>query len=144
MGEFNVDKTTGGLNPTAGMPSEYPATQVMMSDGVTSVGEAVDVVSGTFTAAENVTLLHSKVRKQLNIVSLDIFCQKNLTANQWNHVGDIPANFAPDTYTLYFPGLNDTDVGFFESRVQATSIDIYSTISGVKNFSLVTSYITTN
>ena len=42
MGEFNVDKTTGGLEQTAGMPSEYPATQVMMSDGVTSVEEAIE------------------------------------------------------------------------------------------------------
>lgn len=44
MGEFNVDKTTGGLNPTAGMPDTYPAEQVMMSDGVTSVEDAVDGV----------------------------------------------------------------------------------------------------
>ena len=45
MGEFNVDKTTGGLDPTAGMPDTYPATQVMMSDGVTSVEDAIDEVS---------------------------------------------------------------------------------------------------
>jgi hypothetical protein len=44
MGEFNVNKTDGGLEQTAGMPSEYPATQVMMSDGVTSVEEALDSV----------------------------------------------------------------------------------------------------
>lgn len=44
-GEYNVDKTTGDLVPTAGMPSEYPATQVMMSDGETSVEEAVDEVA---------------------------------------------------------------------------------------------------
>lgn len=37
MGEFNVNKSNGSLEQTAGMPSEYPATQVMMSDGVTSV-----------------------------------------------------------------------------------------------------------
>ena len=42
MGEFNVDKTTGGLNPTAGMPETYPADKVMMSDGVTSVEDALD------------------------------------------------------------------------------------------------------
>lgn len=36
MGEFNVNKTTGGLNPTAGMPDTYPAEQVMMPDGTTS------------------------------------------------------------------------------------------------------------
>lgn len=131
----------GKMHGAPGMPDTYPASQVMMSDGVTSVE---DIVSGTFTAAENVTILHVKVRKQLNIVSLDIFCQKNLTANQWNHVGDIPANFAPDIYNLYFPAINDTDNGAFEARVQGTSIDIYPNVSGTKNFSLVTAYIITN
>lgn len=42
MGEFNVDKTTGELEQTAGMPETYPASQVMMSDGVTSVEDALD------------------------------------------------------------------------------------------------------
>lgn len=42
MGEFNVNKSDGSLEQTAGMPSEYPATQVMMSDGVTSVEDVVD------------------------------------------------------------------------------------------------------
>jgi hypothetical protein len=42
MGEFNVNKTDGSLEQTAGMPSEYPATQVMLSDGVTSVEDRLD------------------------------------------------------------------------------------------------------
>ena len=42
MGEFNVNKSDGSLEQTAGMPSEYPASQVMMSDGVTSVEDALD------------------------------------------------------------------------------------------------------
>lgn len=42
MGEFNVNKSDGSLEQTAGMPSEYPATQVMMSDDVTSVEDALD------------------------------------------------------------------------------------------------------
>jgi len=37
MGEFNVNKSTGDLVSTAGMPETYPAQQVMMSDGVTNV-----------------------------------------------------------------------------------------------------------
>lgn len=41
MGEFNVNKSDGSLEQTAGMPSEYPATQVMMPDGVTSVVEKI-------------------------------------------------------------------------------------------------------
>lgn len=55
MGEFNVNKTTGGLNPTAGMPDTYPAEQVMMSDGVTSVEEAVDGVTEALTIGTTVT-----------------------------------------------------------------------------------------
>lgn len=42
MGEFNVNKSDGSLEQTAGMPSEYPATQVMLSDGVTSAESAID------------------------------------------------------------------------------------------------------
>jgi len=53
MGEFNVNKSDGSLEQTAGMPSEYPATQVMMSDGVTSVEEALDV--NTFGVSVNLT-----------------------------------------------------------------------------------------
>lgn len=41
MGEFNVNKSDGSLEQTAGMPSEYPATQVMLSDGVTSVEDRI-------------------------------------------------------------------------------------------------------
>lgn len=117
------------------------ASKCMMSDGETSVE---DIVTGVFTPTENVTVLHSKVRKQLNIVSLDILLQKDLTANQWNYVGDIPANFAPDTYVMYCQVLNDTDVGIFEARILRTKIHVYPTVSGTKNFTLVTTYITTN
>ena len=42
MGEFNVKKSDGSLEQTAGMPETYPADQVMMSDGVTSVEDALD------------------------------------------------------------------------------------------------------
>ena len=45
MGEFNVNKSDGSLEQTAGMPSEYPATQVMMSDGLTSVEDALDALT---------------------------------------------------------------------------------------------------
>ena len=49
MGEFNINKSDGSLNPTAGMPDTYPAEQVMMSDGVTSVEDAVDEVTEALT-----------------------------------------------------------------------------------------------
>lgn len=130
--DITYDNTDSGLTATE------------LQGAVDEVVDNMGVVSGTFTADAGVTVLHSKLRKQLNIVSLDIFCQKNLTANQWNHVGDIQADFAPDTYNMYFPGLNDTDVGFFESKIEGTSIDVYPTVSGTKNFSLVTAYINTN
>lgn len=45
MGEFNVNKSDGSLEQTAGMPSEYPATQVMLSDGVTSVEDRISANS---------------------------------------------------------------------------------------------------
>ena len=53
MGEFNVNKSDGSLEQTAGMPSEYPASQVMMSDGVTSVEDALD--ASTFGTAVDIS-----------------------------------------------------------------------------------------
>lgn len=47
MGEFNVNKSTGDLLETAGMPDSYPAEQVMMSDGVTSVEDALGMTLAT-------------------------------------------------------------------------------------------------
>lgn len=59
MGEFNVNKSDGSLEQTAGMPSEYPATQVMMSDGVTSVEDALDkaLAKLDYAHAESITSL---------------------------------------------------------------------------------------
>lgn len=59
MGEFNVNKSDGSLEQTAGMPETYPAEQVMMSDGVTSVEEALDEISENVikqTAGTSITL----------------------------------------------------------------------------------------
>lgn len=56
MGEFNVNKSDGSLEQTAGMPSEYPATQVMMSDGVTSVEEAVDELKNGLIKIKSVNI----------------------------------------------------------------------------------------
>lgn len=44
MGEFNVNKSDGSLEQTAGMPETYLAEQVMMSDGVTSVEDVIDAI----------------------------------------------------------------------------------------------------
>ena len=55
-GEYNVNKSTGDLVQTSGMPSEYPATQVMMSDGVTSVEDALDgLTANTFGTAVDIS-----------------------------------------------------------------------------------------
>lgn len=52
-GEYNVNRTTGSLEQTAGIPSEYPASQVMLSDGVTSVEDALD--ANNLDTAVNIT-----------------------------------------------------------------------------------------
>jgi hypothetical protein len=100
MGEFNVDKTTGGLNPTAGMPDTYPATQVMMSDGVTSVEDAVDdVTSGTFTGNLGFTFKWSKCGK---IVSLYASNDTTTIPQGKTIIGDIPDNILHNTGVIVF------------------------------------------
>ena len=42
---LEIAKRLQKLEQTAGMPSEYPATQVMMSDGVTSAEDKLDEVT---------------------------------------------------------------------------------------------------
>jgi len=55
MGEFNVNKSDGSLEQTAGMPSEYPATQVMLESG-DSVEEAIDeLTADTIGTAVNIS-----------------------------------------------------------------------------------------
>lgn len=67
MGEFNVDKTTGDLIDTAGMPSEYPATQVMMSDGVTSVEDALDELSNITSISKSDLLDESTKSAEITV-----------------------------------------------------------------------------
>lgn len=68
MGEFNVNKSDGSLEQTAGMPSEYPATQVMMSDGVTSVEDLVDISAKITNIATNVTINSAVYKNGLVII----------------------------------------------------------------------------
>ena len=56
MGEFNVNKSDGSLEQTAGMPSEYPATQVMMPDGTTTVADALPKVTDWYTVPNDITV----------------------------------------------------------------------------------------
>lgn len=78
-GEYNVDKTTGDLVQTAGMPDTYPADQVMMSDGTTSVEDALDEVkSGLSTllwtnptnelAPQTITLTNLQEYRYIDVV----------------------------------------------------------------------------
>lgn len=46
-GEYNVNRSTGNLVLTAGVPTTYPASQVMMSDDVTSVESVLDGLSAS-------------------------------------------------------------------------------------------------
>lgn len=56
MGEFNVNKSDGSLEQTAGMPETYPAEQVMMSDGVTSVEDKIGNIFFIEKSVSNVTI----------------------------------------------------------------------------------------
>lgn len=92
MGEFNVNKTDGSLEQTAGMPSEYPATQVMMSDGVTSVEERLDGLtedSGWKTTDD------ISYRKIGNFVT--VHGEKNIgtTTQAWVVLGNLPEGYRP-------------------------------------------------
>lgn len=53
MGEFNVDKTTGDLIDTAGMPETYPASQVTYGEG--SVEDALDALQIKSVVIEETT-----------------------------------------------------------------------------------------
>lgn len=76
MGEFNVNKSDGSLDPTAGMPETYPADQVMMSDGTTSVEDAIDGAAKkaevatdiTMTPASGITIVSSRITKMDRLV----------------------------------------------------------------------------
>lgn len=81
MGEFNVDKSTGGLLETAGMPSEYPATQVMMSDGVTSVEDALDSMR-FYTINVPATAINTQWNGSIYYATITLDTPENLTGKK--------------------------------------------------------------
>lgn len=102
MGEFNVNKSDGSLNQTAGMPSEYPATQVMMSDGVTSVEDALNslqVESGSFDFNASLFNTYKTVyyRKQGNVVMLSLNLQVSSAISADGVMGNVPSALRPQT-----------------------------------------------
>lgn len=105
MGEFNVDKTTGDLIPTAGMPGSYPASQVMMSDGVTSVEDAVDAV--TPRTIKSVTADGAKTYAQLLVELAGLGIGGN--ALKIGGITFCNANTS-NYYSCYFGGNNIIDI----------------------------------
>lgn len=79
MGEFNVNKSDGSLLQTAGMPSEYPATQVMMSDGVTSVEDRLDAVMPRTASGTTLSTLNSAVGQLSETQKLNCIIVVNTT-----------------------------------------------------------------
>lgn len=97
MGEFNVDKTTGGLNPTAGMPDTYPADQVMMSDGETSVEDALPKITDWYTIPNDINVTSSGWALIAHLTDF------GLTANDANRVihiqlGSLSSSQKPFTF----------------------------------------------
>lgn len=76
MGEFNVNKSDGSLEQTAGMPSEYPATQVMLSDGVTSVEDRLD---GLTESVENNILITDGFTKSVQFTATAAITTVNIS-----------------------------------------------------------------
>ena len=99
MGEFNINKSDGSLEQTAGMPSEYPATQVMLSDGVTSVEDAVDAVANNSWVTLNANVMY-RVTGGLVYISVNI----TNTAGSWSDLGLMPSDIKPsvNTYNCAF------------------------------------------
>jgi hypothetical protein len=102
MGEFNVNKTDGSLEQTAGMPSEYPATQVMLSDGVTNVEDKLEDKATVTLSATNSTL-EATVKNGILFIFFDI---KVSTANTWDSPfsDTLPAGYRPNR-GIYVPAL---------------------------------------
>lgn len=88
MGEFNVNKSDGSLEQTAGMPETYPAEQVMMSDGVTSVEEKLDD-SGWINPSTNIYY-----RKKNGFVNVK--ANHTMSASDaWETIFTLPEGYRP-------------------------------------------------
>ena len=83
MGEFNVNKNDGSLEQTAGMPDTYPADNVMMSDGTTSVEDALDEVTSGLTGQ------HSNITTGVDLYRVGGLCTLKLFAVTSSTNGDI-------------------------------------------------------
>lgn len=105
MGEFNVNKSDGSLEQTAGMPSEYPATQVMLSDGVTSVADALDaVINGSVWTQIGTTGVYYR---KLGSVVYVRFETPAILASSWTTIATLPVGFRPIS-NIVFCGYNSS------------------------------------
>ena len=105
MGEFNVNKSDGSLDPTAGMPDTYPAEQVMMSDGTTSVEEAMPKVTDWYTIPNDINVTSSGWALVAHLTDF------GLTSNDANRVvnvqlGNLSSNQKPFTFETAGNDLN--------------------------------------
>lgn len=109
MGEFNVNKSDGSLEQTAGMPSEYPATQVMMSDGVTSVEDKVDEL--TDYVVDTTTISGVKITKMGHLVMLSIDKTITMHGSQWVTLGTVPYKPTTEIYGVAKQNAEDKIIG---------------------------------
>ena len=125
MGEFNVNKSDGSLNPTAGMPDTYPATQVMMSDGVTSVEDAVDAVANNSWVTLNANVKY-RVTGGLVYILINIAD----TSGNWSEVGVMPEGLRPNAgiYSCAFYRSSDSKFADLYINSQNGSIQAQSNI----------------
>jgi len=109
MGEFNVNKSDGSLEQTAGMPSEYPATQVMLSDGVTSVEDKVDEL--TDYVVDTTTISGVNITKMGHLVTLVINKTIKMNASSWVSVGTVPYKPTTEIYGVAKQNAEDKIIG---------------------------------
>lgn len=105
MGEFIVDKTTGDLIPTAGMPDTYPASQVTYGNG--SVEDALDAVmprtaSGTTLAQLNDAFaqLTDNQRRQASIWANNVLLLQYVYKNRYQCVSITTTNGKIQEYRI--------------------------------------------
>lgn len=111
MGEFNINKSDGSLEQTAGMPDTYPAEQVMMSDG-TSVEDAINGAAKkaetatdiTMTPISGITIQSSRIMKMDKLVIAQLKIKWSTPTTNETHIitfngFDVGGNYAVGVVT---------------------------------------------
>lgn len=126
MGEFNVNKSDGSLEQTAGMPSEYPATQVMLSDDVTSVEDALDAVKNNSWVT-----LNANVKYRVTGGLVYIITNIENTSGNWSAAVTLPEGLRPnaDLYSCAFYRSSDSKFANVYINHQNGSLQTQSNIA---------------